>query len=254
MEIIINSLIFAIVVQILFFIPAFIFKTDKVTDLSYGLTFIILAAFGLLATEYSPLKIGLFLFIALWALRLVGYLFVRILHMKTDKRFDGIRDNVYKFGAFWLFQGILVWIILLPSSFFFAQNPSITIFTYVGIVIWTVGFLLETIADHQKYRFKRKTQNKLRWIESGLWKYSRHPNYFGEILCWVGIYVYVVSALPANLALWALLSPLAITITLLFGSGIPTLEKAADAKWGRNPKYLDYKKRTSILIPWFIKK
>jgi steroid 5-alpha reductase family enzyme len=249
MELVIASLILAIVVQILFFIPAYIFQTDKVTDLSYSLTFLILALFGLFTTEFSSFKVLVTILIVAWTFRLASYLFIRIIHMKTDKRFDGIRESITKFGTFWLFQGILVWIIMLPSLFFYSQNqPAITAITFLGFGIWGIGFSIEAIADYQKYVFKRRPQNKLRWIETGLWKYSRHPNYFGEILCWVGIYILVLPALPLNHALLALLSPLAIYITLRHMSGIPLLEKGADSKWGRNPKYLDYKKRTSLLM------
>jgi steroid 5-alpha reductase family enzyme len=249
MELITLAFVFALVVQILFFIPAYYFKTDKLTDLSYGLTFIILALFGLLNSEYSAFKILLTVLIGAWAARLVSYLFIRIMHMKKDQRFDKIRDSLTQFAAFWLFQGILVWIIMLPSLFFYQQvQPTITVLTFVGFAIWGIGFSIEAIADYQKYVFKKRPQNKLRWIETGLWKYSRHPNYFGEILCWVGIYVLVLPSLTTTLALISLVSPIAIYAVLRFFSGVPVLEKSAQEKWGRNPKYLDYKKRTSLLV------
>jgi steroid 5-alpha reductase family enzyme len=123
----------------------------------------------------------------------------------------------------------------------------------VGILVWIVGFFFESVADQQKYLFKKSLGNKGKWIASGLWKYSRHPNYFGEILCWVGIYIFTTSALSGYSLLVGLISPLFIAGLLIFVTGIPPLERYADKTWGKNKDYLEYKRRTSVLVPWFRK-
>ena len=237
-------------IQIALFIPAFFFRTDKLTDLSYGLTFILLTWIVFLKNAYSPLKLLLAIMITLWGLRLAGYLFARILKTKRDKRFDGIRESFPRFFSFWVLQGVSVWIILL-STIIFLNNVSIcATLTGIGAVVWVIGISIEATSDQQKYAFGRQAENKGKWIHAGLWKYSRHPNYFGEITCWLGIYLLAFSSLPGIYKLLALVSPLYIAFLIVFVSGLPKLEKQADEKWGSDRDYQDYKKRTSILVPW----
>ncbi len=119
----------------------------------------------------------------------------------------------------------------------------------VSLFEWTVGLIIETIADVQKIQFKNNPANKGKWIESGIWRYSRHPNYFGEIVVWIGVYIVAATSLPFVQAAIGLISPLFIIVLLLFVSGIPILEKSADKRWGNDPAYKKYKKRTSLLIP-----
>jgi steroid 5-alpha reductase family enzyme len=123
----------------------------------------------------------------------------------------------------------------------------------LGLGIWFIGLIIEATADIQKYKFKLDKKNKDKFIDIGIWKYSRHPNYFGEILCWVGVYVFVFLSFSISEKLIALIGPLFITTLLLFVSGIPLLEKYADKKWGKEKDYQEYKKNTNILIPWFKK-
>ena len=240
-DILIQTIIFALGFNILMFIPAFIFKTDKLTDLSYSITFIVLAIFILLSKEPSFGILLLVLMVIIWAIRLGLFLFIRIHHQKKDDRFDNMRNSFVKFLGFWLLQGITVWIVLLSVILF--ENK----FFFIGIPIWLAGLIIESIADQQKYKFKKDERNKGKFIQTGLWNYSRHPNYFGEILCWIGIYVF------AGVWLWGIISPLYVILLLSFVSGIPLLEKKARGLWGKNKEYLRYKKETPILIPWFKK-
>jgi steroid 5-alpha reductase family enzyme len=235
------------------FLFAYKFKTDKLTDLSYALTFIFLIALSFLTNDFLKFKLILFLMILLWAFRLGIFLFIRIRKIKKDRRFDGIRENFFKFFGFWFFQGISVWIILLPSLMFFISKGKMSIFSWIGFAIWFIGLTIETFSDLQKYQFN-KSNNKDKWISTGLWKYSRHPNYFGEILCWTGIYLFCFSSLTLIQRLFALSSPIFITILLVFVTGLPKLEKYADNKWGKLKEYKEYKIKTSILIPWFQKR
>ncbi|MBU0756602.1 MAG: DUF1295 domain-containing protein [Nanoarchaeota archaeon] len=247
------ALTVSLAIQMLFFLPAFFFRTDKLTDLSYGLTFIILSVLLFLASGYSLPRLVLLAMIIVWALRLIIYLFIRIMKMKKDNRFDSIRNDFFRFLSFWLLQGVSVWAILINSFLFFANDPRFTILSYVGILIWIFGLVFETVSDMQKFKFKTIPKNKGKWISTGLWKYSRHPNYFGEILCWVGIYIFTFSGLGWMERIYGLVSPLFITILLLFFSGIPPLEKYADKKWGEDKQYIDYKEKTHVLVP-FLKK
>jgi steroid 5-alpha reductase family enzyme len=194
--------------------------------------------------------------VILWGLRLGIFLFIRIRKQKFDKRFDGIRESFPKFLRFWVFQALAVWIILLPSLLFIS-DPSLSAcfnctdnIAWWAMAIWAIGLLTEAIADIQKYIFSQNPKNKDRFIQSGLWKYSRHPNYFGEILCWVGIYLYVFGWLSPLGRLAGIISPLFIACLLLFVTGLPPLEKFADEKWGKRKDYKEYKRKTSVLIPW----
>jgi len=237
-------------IQVLLFIPAFLFKTDKLTDLSYSLSFAVLAVAGFFFTSRPPLSSLACALILAWSIRLGLFLFSRILKMKRDKRFDGVRENLFRFGSFWLIQGITVWVILLPYFLLLKNRNIFTAVSGAGLVIWIAGLTMETVADFQKKRFRSCPENKGKWIETGVWKVSRHPNYFGEILCWIGFYLFAAPSLAPIGRLIALASPLSISTLLLFFSGIPPLEKSADRRWGKEEAYQAYKARTSLLIPW----
>ena len=243
----------ALVIQVVMFIPAYFLKTDKFTDMSYGLTFILLALIALLSNSVSFAKVLLFIMILTWGLRLVIYLFIRIKKIKKDSRFDKIRGSFVKFLGFWILQGITVWVVMLASLLFFnSENAGFNILSVIGLLIWVYGILVEGIADAQKFSFKSNPMNKGSWIQTGLWKYSRHPNYFGEMLCWTGIYIYALPVLSASTlnALIGLISPLYIILMLRFVSGVPKLEKIDDERYRGNPEYKAYKKRTSMIILW----
>jgi steroid 5-alpha reductase family enzyme len=249
------NILFAFIVsfgiQIVFFAFAAGFKTDKVTDLSYSLSFLVLAIVLMIFEQaFRPVQLLAVAVTSLWAVRLGGYLLVRIIEMGKDDRFDGMRDEPLRFARFWLLQAISVWLISFPVIFVLSLEG--TVFTWVsiaGAAVWLFGFIFEAVADAQKYRFKSNPENRGDFISRGLWRYSRHPNYFGEVLCWWGIFLIVAPSLMG--AAWlAVLGPAAITALLLFVSGIPMLEKKHDKKYGGNPAYRDYKKTTSLLIPF----
>ena len=165
-----------------------------------------------------------------------------------------MRQKPWEFLKFWLFQGLAVWVIMLPSSFLLttSQDKPINLIMLLGMVIWIVGLTIETIADWQKFSFKNLPKNKDLWIQSGIWKYSRHPNYFGEMLSWWGIFVFALPFIQ-GLNYFIIAGPLFITFILMFVSGIPLLEKKYDAKYANNQKYQKYKSQTSLLIPLPIK-
>jgi steroid 5-alpha reductase family enzyme len=235
----------------LLFLIAYHYHTDKLTDISYALTFITLMSIGLSRSSHHSLQWAIAGLVCIWAFRLGGFLLVRIWHAGKDARFDGIRENFWSFGKFWLAQGLSVWVISIAALLGMQSlHTTWSGWGYVGVVIWVIGLILETVADLQKYHFSLEPKNKGQWICSGIWAWSRHPNYFGEMLIWVGIYLFVLPILPLAAVLIALVSPLYIVLLLLFVSGLPPLERAADTRWGSDPAYRQYKRHTSALIPW----
>lgn len=246
----------SLLVQAVFFAFAATLRTDKVTDLSYGLTFVLLAGVLLAGSPGAGAAGGarasaavLALMVILWGVRLAGYLLYRIVHMGRDARFDGIREDVWKFLAFWSFQGVAVWLIMVPVVLWFDRPVPWRWTMIAGLLPWAIGLVIETVADAQKFRHKSRPGGRARWVDTGLWRLSRHPNYFGELLCWWGVFLFVAPDLGV-LALPALIGPVTITGILLAGTGIPTLEASAQRKWGDDPEYRAYRARTPVLVPW----
>ncbi|MCB1138476.1 MAG: DUF1295 domain-containing protein [Leptospiraceae bacterium] len=244
------SLLVSLALQAVFFVFAATLKTDKVTDLTYSLTFFLLAL-GLTLNNPGA-EVGHWILagmVMLWSVRLGTYLLIRIIQMGRDRRFDGIRENFLSFSLFWIFQGITVWATMLPVTVALSGELHTGTAFLVGSALWLIGLCIEAVADQQKFVFKSKSQNENRWIDSGLWKYSRHPNYFGEILLWWGLFIATVPALTGWLYL-AAIGPVFITCILLFFSGIPPLERRYKEKYGNNADFLRYRNGTSMLIPW----
>jgi steroid 5-alpha reductase family enzyme len=235
-------------IQLLFFLFAAAKRTDKITDLSYAFTFFAATAVMLFGEQaYTPLQITAAVCVALWAFRLGEYLFVRVLKLGKDQRFDGIRESFPRFAFFWFFQAISIWVIMLPVMFLLSVQGDFgfPVPAWIGVFLWMLGFIIEVAADLQKYRAKNRGA---KWVDTGLWHYSRHPNYFGESLIWWGVFFLTVPVLSGWLWI-ALLSPVFITSLLLFGTGVPTVEKRHDKEYGGDPDYREYKRRTSIFIP-----
>ncbi|MGQ0735518.1 MAG: DUF1295 domain-containing protein [Acidobacteriota bacterium] len=250
LQLLLFTLGISLLIQAAFFAFAATLKTDKVTDLSYGLSFVLIALVLLAqghAAETAPLALAMMVIV--WGVRLAGYLLFRIVQMGRDARFDGVREDFWRFFRFWLFQGIAVWVIMLPVIVWFVEPGPWNTLMGVGALIWAVGWLMETVADAQKFAAKRRPGGASRWMDTGLWRYSRHPNYFGELLVWWGLFVFVAGDLRG--AQWlSMAGPLTITFLLLRVTGIPTLEASARRKWGDNPAYQAYRRRTSRLMLW----
>ncbi|XP_059165380.1 uncharacterized protein LOC131947973 isoform X1 [Physella acuta] len=206
----------------------------------------------LIAWSFSTRQIIVTTFIICWGLRLSGYLLYRIIKIGEDNRFDDKRDNCLKFAGFWVFQAIWVFVVSLPVIF--VNAPAIASrFDYVtpqdivGFILFGLGLVVETFADIQKFNFRNNPDNRGKWCDTGLWRFSRHPNYFGEITVWIGIFLISTSILQYGQ--WtAILSPLFTMAILLFLSGIPLLEQKSDERYRKNEQYLRYKRRTSPLL------
>src|SRR4051812_18030121 len=194
MNAILLSFLITLAVNAAFFAFAASRKTDVVTDLSYSLSFALLAIVLPFLGAREPVQLVASLLVLVWAVRLGGYLFRRILRMKVDHRFDEMRDRPLRFARFWLLQAITVAVVMLPVSYLLDADaaPSVGTWAIAGTAVWLVGLAVETLADAQKSAFRANDGNRGRFIADGLWRYSRHPNYFGEILVWWGVFLCAV--------------------------------------------------------------
>jgi steroid 5-alpha reductase family enzyme len=188
--------------------------------------------------------------VIVWAARLASFLFLRIRAAGEDRRFREIKQSFGRFLFAWTLQGLWVGFSLAAALAVITatRRLDLDLFACVGLLVWLAGFSLEVIADGQKSGFNARPESKGGFISTGLWSWSRHPNYFGEIVLWIGV---AIIALPV-LRGWqyaTLISPVFIIFLLTRISGIPLLEKRADEKWGGTAEYEWYKARTSVLIP-----
>lgn len=242
--------IISIIIQIVLFIPAYLLQTDKLTDMAYSITFILLVWIATLSTTITIPKIILSILVTLWGLRLGTYLVARIWKTGLDNRFNDFRKNFFGFLGFWVIQGVTVFVVLLPAFFFINSTIQPNAWLLLaGGALFIKGLFWETIADLQMWQFKADKKNKGKFINVGVWKKSRHPNYFGEILVWLGAYVFAFSALNLTESIIGLVSPLFIFVLLRFFSGVPPLEKKNDKRWGDQKDYQKYKKNTPLLFP-----
>merc|ERR1712004_50407 len=227
-------------------------KTEKFYDLAGSSTFLLLAYQSLQwgHTFYTRQKIQTGA-VAIWASRLGLFLFNRILQDGQDTRFEKIRGDPKRFFIAWTLQGMWVFLTLLPTLILNGKREDKPLATrdYVGWGMWATGFLFEVLADYQKSQFKADPANKGQFIRSGLWGISRHPNYFGEILAWSGLFLSASSVMHGWEHL-SIVSPLFVTFLLTKVSGIPMLEKAGLKRWGTDPAYQQYLKSTAVLIPY----
>lgn len=241
----------AFLIQWLVFIPAFLLQTEKFYDLTGSITYISVITFAVFfSSDVDVRSILLFFLVLIWAIRLGTFLFRRVKKAGKDDRFDDIKPSFIRFLNVWTIQGL--WVTFTVTAALVAitttNRKGIDLFAIIGFLVWFFGFTIEVVADSQKRRFSANPENKGKFIQTGLWSRSRHPNYFGEIVLWIGV---AVIALPV-LQGWqwiALISPLFVTLLITRVSGIPLLENKADNKWGGQEDYEAYKKRTPVLIP-----
>jgi len=242
---------FAFILNWVVFIPAYIFQTEKFYDLTGTLTYLSVTALALYCTKDHNLIVYLMAgLVFIWAIRLGTFLFTRIHRTGKDDRFDSIKPNFFRFINAWTIQAL--WVVLTAAPVFIAITSATRIepnvFTWVGLILWIIGFGIEVIADSQKSAFRKVPENKGKFISTGLWSKSRHPNYFGEILLWLGVTVIAFPILKGGQYI-ALISPIFVYLLLTKVSGVPMLENKADKTWGGQKEYEEYKKNTPVLIP-----
>jgi steroid 5-alpha reductase family enzyme len=238
-------------IQWLVFIPSYLLQTEKYFDLTGSLTYISVITLALVfSIGADGRSILLWALVVIWAARLGTFLFRRIKKAGKDDRFDELKPSFIRFLNVWTIQGL--WITFTMAAALVAITTSnrkeLDLFALVGFLVWAFGFSIEVIADSQKSRFSANPDNQGKFIQTGFWSRSRHPNYFGEIVLWIGVAVIAIPVLQG----WqwiALISPVFVTLLLTRVSGVPLLEKKADKKWGGQEDYESYKKRTPVLIP-----
>ena len=247
---------FIFLAQWLVFIPSYIFETEHYFDLTGSLTYVSVTLLAILFTvDISLRDILLTLFVWIWAFRLGSFLFIRVKKAGSDGRFDLMKKDFWWFLMTWTIQGLWVFLTLAMAlaAITSESKMAIDIFAVVGTLIWIFGFSIEVVADQQKTNFKDDPDNKDKFITVGLWSWSRHPNYFGEMVLWIGI---AVIAFPVLIGwqLVALISPIFVIFLLTRISGITMLESRGYKKWKDDPAYIDYLERTSVLLPFPPKK
>lgn len=243
--------IITVTFQFSFFLITYFLRFDKVTDFAGTTNFIILAITTLtIGGSYTVRQIVMTSLVLLWGIRLCTFLVYRIALWGEDRRFDEQRDNIGRLVVFWTLQAMWVWTVSLPLTIVNskATTADLGALDYIGWSIVAGGVILEATADQQKLMFKQMAESRGQWTNAGTWAWSRHPNFFGEMAVWWGMYVSALGDLHGGEHA-ALLSPVFITLLLLFVSGIPLLEKSSDARYAARPDYQTYKRRTSVLIP-----
>ena len=245
-----NLILLIFCIQWVSFIPAFIFQTEKFYDLTGSITYLTAVFYTLYVTGSNNLSdLIIVACVAVWAIRLGSFLFMRIHKAGEDRRFRTIKPNFTRFLMTWTLQGMWVSMCLLCVLTALSSYSGVimnSIF-FVGLIVFILGLSIEIIADYQKTVFRRNIENKDKFITTGLWSLSRHPNYFGEILLWTGVAVMSISSLQ-GLQYITLISPIFVYILLVYISGIRILEDQAKKKWGHLDSFKKYLKNTPRLF------
>ncbi len=248
-ELILLSAIIILIYFTSWFVLAIIVKRNDVVDIAWGLGYLVLAAYYITNYEISGRAILITVLISIWGIRLAIFVFQRNRGKKEDFRYLNWRNTwklfyLRSYFQIYLLQATMLLLIISPFTILMSQGsqPDLNYLDLIGATVWLIGFLFEAVGDYQLSAFKKKPENKGKIIESGLWKYTRHPNYFGEVSLWWGIFIITASS-PGFL--YGILGPLTITVLILFVSGVPMLEE----KYKGNPEFEAYKKKTSKFFP-----
>jgi steroid 5-alpha reductase family enzyme len=235
----------------LVFVHAYLAQTERFFDLTGSITYVSVIAVSLaLTAELDARSLLLGAMVLAWAVRLGSFLFARIRRDGSDGRFDALKPSLPRFLMTWTLQGL--WVLLTVACALAAITTERPVplggFAALGTLIWSFGFAVEVIADREKSRFRGDPNNRGRFIQNGIWAWSRHPNYFGEITLWFGV---AIVAFPV-LSGWqyaTLISPVFVYLLLTRISGVPLLESRGKKKWGHEPEYQAYRARTPVLFP-----
>ena len=252
-ENVLRVVILAFLIQWVAYIPAYVFQTEKFYDLTGSLTYLSVTWYALILAsgDFANANVAntvIVLLISLWALRLGSFLFMRIHKDGEDKRFRTIKPSATQFFMTWTLQGLWVSLCSMCALTAISSDNGVVInaLFYFGLGLFLLGFSTEIVADNQKSKFRSFPENRDKFITTGLWAKSRHPNYFGEIVLWTGIAVMSFSSLEGWQYL-TLISPIFTYILLVYVSGVRMLEARADIKWGHDENYKKYKSSTPVL-------
>ena len=252
-ENVLRVVILAFLIQWVAYIPAYVFQTEKFYDLTGSLTYLSVTWYALILAsgDFANANLAntvIVLLISLWALRLGSFLFMRIHKDGEDKRFRTIKPSATQFFMTWTLQGLWVSLCSMCALTAISSDSGVVVnaLFYFGLGLFLLGFSTEIVADNQKSKFRSFPENRDKFITTGLWAKSRHPNYFGEIVLWAGIAVMSFSSLEGWQYL-TLISPIFTYILLVYVSGVRMLEARADIKWGHDENYKKYKSNTPVL-------
>lgn len=224
-------------------------KDASIVDIFWGCGFVVVAWVSYFNTTGAVTrKLLLTVLVTIWGLRLALYLFWRNVGKGEDYRYQAMRKRIKNFPLMslpivFIFQGVLIWLISLPIQLASTRADELTVFDFIGVALWAIGLTFEAVGDWQLARFKADPNNKGKVMERGLWRYTRHPNYFGDALLWWGFFCF---ALPSGW--WTIISPIVMTTLLLKISGVALLEKSLTKT---KPQYEEYVRRTNAFVPWF---
>ncbi len=249
--ILITNLVLILVLQSGLWLLSLPLRNASIVDVFWGVGFVLIAWTSVwLADSWTVRSLVLALITTLWGLRLAGYLAWRNFGKGEDYRYQALRaKNPAWFWlssllmVFWL-QGGLMWVVALPLQYTPVSHAVWQWLDMLGVTLWAVGWFCETVGDWQLARFKSQPENRGRVMQRGLWRYTRHPNYFGDFLVWWGIYLV---AIASGGAWWMAISPLIMSVLLIRVSGVALLEQSIA---NRRPEYVEYARRTSSFFPW----
>tara|TARA_B100001113_G_scaffold168495_1_gene137855 strand:+ start:88 stop:966 length:879 start_codon:yes stop_codon:yes gene_type:complete len=249
------TLIVAVLLQVIFFIPSFLLKTEKYYDLVGSLTYITTASLAYFSVETKTMMDSIiYFYVMVWALRLGIYLFRRVRNDGKDVRFEKAKRHFFWFLQYWVGQAL--WVSLTACAAIVAilssEENTLPPLAMVGMALWLSGFTIESISDYQKRVFRKENNPSEAFIHTGLWARSRHPNYFGEIMLWTGIAVIALNTLT-GIEYITLVSPFFVYVLLTRMSGVNLLERIADERYGHLEEYQRYKSNTPVLVPKFSK-
>lgn len=233
---------------------AIFYKRNDMADSAWGLGFVFVAWLSFYISGYSIIGMLVTILVTIWGVRLAYHISFRNIKKTEDERYAKWRlewgkwADIRSYFQVFMLQGILLFLISLSTIFINSSGlNAISIYTILGVFVWIVGFVFESVGDMQLKNFIKDPLNRGKIMNLGLWKYTRHPNYFGEITMWWGIWII---ALQIPNGIYTIISPLLISYLIIKVSGVPMLEKNLE----KNPLFAEYKAKTSILIPWFPKK
>ena len=232
------------------FIPSYIYQTEHYFDLTGSISYLSAIALGFyLNPSMDPRDLLIGALISIWALRLGSFLFMRVKQDGKDDRFTIMKTQFHWYIMTWTIGGLWVFLTMAAGLAAITSNVNVPLgaMAYLGLALWIFGFSIEVIADRQKRNFKKRQNKDKEFITSGLWAWSRHRNYFGEITLWLGLTLIAFPVL-SGWQLVTLISPVFVYILLTRISGIPLLENRGMKKWGSDPEYIDYLERTPSLV------
>jgi len=254
-SLVVEAVLIAFIIQWAAFIPAYAFQTEKFYDLTGTLTYLTVTWYTLYMssekfTNLNGASIAIVLFISLWAIRLGSFLFSRIHKDGEDKRFRTIKPSATQFFMTWTLQGLWVSLCSMCALTAISSESGVVVnaFYYLGVGLFVYGFYTEVKADNEKSKFRSVPENRDKFITTGLWAKSRHPNYFGEIVLWAAIAVISLPSL-SGLQYITLISPIFTYVLLVHVSGVRMLEARGQKKWGHLEEYKAYQKSTPMLFP-----